>query len=144
MYVSRETPDETEARLRRVIAAATLESFDGTFTFDEFPLDAFAERVCHEALALVRDDAVWSQLVPASANSLGERFALWRFHFPPELDNSGFVGWLAMTLKHRIGTGVFVICGQNSGRGGIFDYWGAPERLRDEVQQAINAVRAGT
>jgi hypothetical protein len=141
MYVSREAPDETEARLRRVIAIATLVSYDGTFVFDEFPLDAFPERARVDALALVRDDAVWSQLVPASVDASGERFVLWRFHFPPGVDNSGFVGWLATTIKRQVGTGVFVVCGQNSARGGIFDYWGAPEALRDQVWLVIDALR---
>lgn len=43
-----------------------------------------------------------------------------------------------MHLKTQFGTGVFVVCGQNSADGGIFDYWGCPWSLRDEV---INAVQ---
>lgn len=46
-----------------------------------------------------------------------------------EFPVQGFVGWLASHLKQRLGTGVFVVCGQNSTRGGIFDYWGSPYEL---------------
>ncbi len=70
-------------------------------------------------------------------------FAIWRFHFPQGADNSGFVGWLATHLKTRIGTGVFVICGQNSNDGGIFDYWGCPWELRDSVLSEVRALVAG-
>ncbi|MCG8490113.1 MAG: DUF6196 family protein, partial [Sneathiellales bacterium] len=90
----------------------------------------------------VRDDEVWSQLVP-SADSEAELFAIWRFHFREGDDNSGFVGWLANHLKEKFGTGVFVICGQNSNRAGIFDYWGCPISLRteiiDEVKRLVTA-----
>lgn len=57
-------------------------------------------------------------------------------------DNSGFVGWLASHLKQKLGTGVFVTCGQNSNRGGIFDYWGCPAELGpsaiEEVKKLIS------
>ena len=49
------------------------------------------------------------------------------FHFPAGVDNSGFVGWLASHLKVVLGTGVLVVCGFNSQRGGVFDY-GASRR----------------
>ena len=71
----------------------------------------------------------------------GERFALFSFHFPAGLDNSGFVGWLASELKRRLGTGVVVICGQNSERGGIHDHWGYPARLRAKATQVLDELR---
>ena len=104
------------------------------------PLDAFAARARSDALALVRDDAVWSQLSPGDGP--GERFRIFRFHFPEGVDNSGFVGWLASRLKLEFGTGVFVICGQNSGDGGIFDYWGVPEMLGDVVTDYVRKLCA--
>lgn len=64
------------------------------------------------------------------------------FHFPSELDNSGFVGWLAGLLKRELGTGVFVVCGQNSRRGGIYDYWGCPAQLRGGAAHVIQQLRA--
>lgn len=143
MYVSHETPEETDRRLREVLATAELTVLDGTFAFEEWPLDAFPGRVRADALAIVRDDEQWSQLVSSSAPD-AELFALVCLHFAPGLDNSGFVGWLASWLKRRLGTGVFVICGQNSARGGIFDYWGCPAHLRDAVLEELEALRATT
>jgi hypothetical protein len=92
-----------------------------------------------DALALVHDDQVWSQLVPCSDGN-AELFGILRFHFPLGLDNSGFVGWLAGRLKSKFGTGVFVTCGQNSSRGGIFDYTGCPMDLKDQVFAEIRSL----
>ena len=64
-------------------------------------------------------------------------------HFDPALDNSGFVGWLASHLKAVLGTGVFVVCGQNGARGGIFDYWGCPIRVADAVFGEVRALNDG-
>lgn len=140
MYVSRETPEHTEQRLLRVLAAAELTLPEGAYAFIEMPLSAFRPELADTALALVRDAEVWSALVP-SEDAQAERFRLLAFHFPPGLDNSGFVGWLASRLKARLGTGVFVVCGQNSGRGGIFDYWGVPLALGEAALQEVRALR---
>lgn len=137
--VSRETPDETERRLRGVIAASELSVLDGAWSFQESSLLRPPD-LTPEILAVVRDDEVWSWLAPADG-SAPEQFALFSFHFPPGLDNSGFVGWLASALKQRLGTGVFVVCGQNSTRGGIFDHWGCPVHLRDEALAVIDDLR---
>jgi hypothetical protein len=132
VHVSHETAEETETRLRRVVRAAHLEVFDRPYGFAEFRSDELATAADPEALALVRDNQMWSQLVPHRGDA-AEAFTIFSFHFPSDLDNSGFVGWLATHLKRRLGTGVFVLCGHNSARGGIFDYWGCPVALRDEV-----------
>jgi hypothetical protein len=137
--VSYETAEETDERLRRVIRAAHLKVYEQPYAFAEFALDKFATAADPEALALVRDDETWSQLAPHRAGD-AEPFTIFRFHFPSGVDNSGFVGWLATHLKRRLGTGVFVVCGQNSARGGIFDYWGCPVTLRDEVLAEIGSL----
>lgn len=137
--ISQETLSQTDARLRYVIAASRLMIYDKPYHFEEFALAEFASRASAQALALVRDDAVWSQLV-ASTDPRHEQFAIWRFHFPDRLDNSGFVGWLASHLKVTFGTGVFVVCGQNSSDGGIFDYWGCPWTLREDVVAAVQSL----
>jgi hypothetical protein len=62
----------------------------------------------------------------------------------PDLDNSGFVGWLASHLKTAVGTGVFVVCGQNTRRGGIFDYWGVPVEAADAVLAEVRRLRGVT
>ena len=141
--ISHETAGATDARLHRVIRAAELKVYDALYAFEEFALDDFPERVDPDALALVRDDEVWSQLAPASSGSQ-QTFAIFRFHFPPGVDNSGFVGWLATRLKRRFGTGLFVICGQNSSRGGVFDYWGCPAELRTKVLGDVRALVGAT
>lgn len=64
------------------------------------------------------------------------------FHFPDQSDNSGFVGWLATHLKSRLGTGVFVVCGSNHSRDGIYDYWGCPISLIEDVIQVVEELRA--
>ena len=64
---------------------------------------------------------------------------MFSFHFPDGLDNSGFVGWLAGALKDRLGTGVFVVCGSDAARGGVYDYWGCPVAL---LQDAVAVVRS--
>jgi uncharacterized protein DUF6196 len=137
--ISRETPEQTEQRLRRVVAAADLVALDGEWSFREALL-ADRPTLKHDMLAVVRDEQRWSWLAPA-AQEAGERFALFSFHFPPDLDNSGFVGWLASELKSRLGTGVFVICGYNSTRGGIYDYWGCPPVMRDQVALVLHDLR---
>jgi hypothetical protein len=142
MYISHETPAQTQARLRQVIAGAALIVHEGTYRFEEVDVEHFPSASIGEALAFVRDEQVWSALVPRRHQE-GEAFALFSFHFPPGLDNSGFVGWLASHLKATVGTGVFVICGQNSARGGIFDYWGAPVAVAEQVLNEVKRLRAG-
>ena len=135
--ISHETSSQTRARLRRVLAQASLERLPGAWWFCES--DAHDTIVDRRALAVVRDGEVLSQLVPADG-ATGERFCVLSFHFPARDDNSGFVGWLATELKLALGTGVFVICGFNSARGGIYDYWGVPEALGDEALESIERL----
>ena len=138
MNVSIEDAHETETRLKQVLANASIKWFDEPFAFFEYsthiplPYDG-------QLLALVRDGECWSALQPAAETSL-ELFGVFSFHFPEDLDNSGFVGWLASLLKGRFGTGVFVICGHNSERGGIFDYWGVPYSLIGEVRKFVEEI----
>lgn len=137
--VSQETVEETERRLKGVIAAADLVVLDGVWAFNESPLEQ-PPTLTSDLLAVVRDEDSWSWLAPAETDA-AEQFALFSFHFPPALDNSGFVGWLASELKRRLGTGVFVICGQNTARGGIYDYWGCPVELREQARQVLDDLR---
>lgn len=140
MCVSRESPDEIDERLQGVMGQADLKVYEQPYLFEESSM----EDGCipdEDALAFVRDDEVWSRLVPAAPNAEGELFRIFRFHFPEDIDNSGFVGWLAAHLKASLGTGVFVVCGQNSGHGGIFDYWGCPWEAGDEVLAEVTRLR---
>ena len=142
MHVSHESPAQTDARLAGVLTAATIRVYDEPYTFDETARSGTPPVMRTDALALIGDDEVWSQLVPSSDPS-DERFALFRFHFPPDADNSGFVGWLASHLKREVGTGVFVVCGQNSRQGGIYDYWGCPLSEASAVHRVIYGLRDG-
>jgi hypothetical protein len=138
MYISTETVEQTEIRLKKVIQTATLKIYEQDYCFKEIPVAKFHFE--EQALAIVKDDEVWSFLIPA--NSLKtENFKIFSFHFKDGLDNSGFVGWLASKIKKELGTGVFVVCGQNTNKGGIFDYWGCPISVANEVIELIWQLR---
>lgn len=140
VQISHETPEEIKTRLLDVIAQADFTVYEGTYFFDEFAPQDFATEVRQDALALVRDNEVWSQLIPSNDDSQ-ESFLVFSFHFDGCPDSSGFVGWLASHLKQHLGTGVFVTCGQNAMRGSIFDYWGCPAELGEAVIQEIRQMR---
>lgn len=137
--VSNETPEQTHERLLGVIAQADFRVLEGTYAFEEMPVGDFPHRADPGALAHVRDDEVFSQLV-RSGDPSRELFGVASFHFRAGQDNSGFVGWLASHLKRELGTGVFVVCGQNSGSGGIFDYWGYPVELAGAVTAEVRRL----
>lgn len=138
--ISVETPSQTDARLRKVIAASDLVWERGEFSYAEYPAENFPAHEAGVALAFVRDQAKWSVLKPGDAGS-GDGLALFSFHFPEGLDNSGFVGWLASIIKAELGSGVIVVCGQNTDRGGIFDYWGVPASLRADAARLLDRLR---
>ncbi|PUB25019.1 hypothetical protein C8K30_108276 [Promicromonospora sp. AC04] len=141
--ISTESAEQIEARLVEVISEAEFVVHDGFWQFEE---SAVPPILTAEVLAVVRDEDVWSSLVPAptdtARSAAAERFGLFSFHFPHAADNSGFVGWLASHLKHELGTGVFVVCGSNTSRGGIFDYWGCPDSLLDEAVAVVERLRS--
>ncbi|MFF9045333.1 DUF6196 family protein [Streptomyces parvulus] len=138
--VSREALTETRTRLRAVIADSEIAVLDGAWSFVETPMDE-PPRLDRHVLAVVRDGECWSALRPDDGSGgHRERFGLLSFHFPTDLDNSGFVGWLAIELKKRLGTGLFVVCGSNSDHGGIYDYWGCPVDLLDDVVGVVREL----
>ncbi|GAA2159098.1 DUF6196 family protein [Actinomadura napierensis] len=140
--VSMETGEETEERLRSVIAQAELVVHDGVWCFEESPADQ-PPTLTPETLAVVRDQESWSRLVPLTQQDDGiEHFGIFSFHFSDQVDNSGFVGWLATRLKVELGTGVFVVCGSNRARGGIYDYWGCPIDLLPQAITVVETLRA--
>jgi hypothetical protein len=138
MYISTETQEETEKRLKKVIQTADLKIYGSEYYFKEVPIDKFQFE--QQALAIVRDEEVWSFLIPSKSTE-SENFKLFSFHFKEGFDNSGFVGWLATKIKREQGTGVFVVCGQNTGKGGIFDYWGCPTAIGDKVVELVQQLR---
>jgi len=138
MYISTETVEQTESRLKKVIQTSDLKIYDKEYYFKEVTIDKFQFE--EQALAIVRDEEVWSFLIP-SESSETENFKVFSFHFEEGLDNSGFVGWLASKIKMDLGTGVFVVCGQNTNKGGIFDYWGCPASIADEVIKLVRQLK---
>jgi len=138
MYISKETKEVTDIRLQQVIIKSEFKILEGVYHFIEKPVDNFYFEP--DAVAVIRDDDVWSFLVPGESN-IGENFKIFRFHFEDNLDNSGFVGWLATKIKEELGSGVFVICGQNTKKGGIFDYWGCPAEISDDLVRLIHKLR---
>jgi len=136
MYISKETHEQIQLSLLNVLSHAEIKIYEEEYAFEEFAEKNFSLKAKSEALAIVRDGEVWSQLVP-SKDLAQERFKIFKFYFKEALDNSGFIGWLATRLKDKIGTGVFVICGQNNGRGGIYDYWGCPIDVAQSVMEEI-------
>jgi hypothetical protein len=133
--ISRERPVESERRLRAVLRTTHLAHLPGAWCF---------RRITGEppegAVATVRDADGWCALVPA-ADGPGERFGLTMSTFAAGVDNSGYVGWLATVVKQRLGSGVFVVCGDNPRRVGIFDYLGYPLEVADAVRALIADLR---
>jgi hypothetical protein len=136
-----ETPSQLDVRLLRVIAAADFRVLEGSYAFGEF--SAFPAHLAETAVALVRDGNAWSVLYPAPPDAL-RTFLLFSFHFRRQLtpDTSGFVGWLASRIKSSVGVGTIVVCGQNSARGGIFDYWGTASSIGRRVVGEIELLRS--
>lgn len=134
MYISKETKEETENRLIEVLRTATLRVFEEHYYYKETAVSDFS--FDPNSLAMIRDDEVWSYLVPVEKEGM-ENFKIFSFHFKEGLDNSGFVGWLASRIKAELGTGLFVVCGQNSNKGGVFDYWGCPIAIAEEVLEFV-------
>jgi hypothetical protein len=129
--ISREANAQTEARLRRVFHECSVEWLPGRWGFAEG--EDLLQR--GDSIAFVRDEGRLSALGPASG--AGEHFGVFRVVLPRDADDSGFVGWLCSRIKAATGSGLFVICGHNQERGGIFDYYGVPDVAVDEVRELL-------
>ena len=151
--MSPETPEQAAARLLKVIANAEYQVLPGFYAFEAMPNGLSQARP--EALACVRDREFWSQLVPVPRPPGGkDLFKIFKFRFSPQVDATGFVGWLHSHLARTTGAASIVICGKDErsgsefghGRGNIFDYWGCPADRADvvlaEVQSLIERGRS--
>jgi hypothetical protein len=134
--ISHEPPVAIERRLIDVLRQSSLAHLDGMWSFVRCDV-----LIPDGAVAALRDVDGWCALLPADDPAL-ERFCLTSVVFPAGVDNSGFVGWLAATIKQELGSGVFVTCGDNPQRGGIFDYWGYPAEIADEVRDLLDRLCA--
>ena len=134
--VSSEVAAQTEARLLQVGRQSSVDWLPGTWAFREGQdIPAGARK-----LAEVLDEGRVSALVAASDGP--ELFAVFRVVLPRGLDDSGFVGWFASTIKARTGSGLFVICGYDLERGGVYDYYGVPVVVADRVRAAVDELTA--
>lgn len=79
--ISQEAPEQTESRRRAVVAMAQLTWHSGAFAYSEFPASAFPTHETGGALALARDEEVWSVLKAATADAI-EPMALFFFPLP--------------------------------------------------------------
>jgi hypothetical protein len=142
--VSRETREQTDQRLRMVLGAAERVVLPGVWSYIESPLSE-PPALDGLPLAVVRDEDSWSVLAEhVGGHSTQQVFGVFSFHFPEGIDNSGFVGWLATALKERLGTGVFVVCGSNTDRGGVYDYWGCPYELLGDALRVLDDLATAT
>jgi hypothetical protein len=135
--VSSEVPAQTEARLRGVFRRSQVAWLPGSWEFVE-GAEATGR---HDAIAVIRDEGQVSALCPAGT-AVAEGFAVFRVVLPRDADDSGFVGWLASRVKAATGSGLFVVCGQNRERGGVFDYYGVPEAVSGPVRAALERLRS--
>ena len=69
MDIKNEKSEQTHERLLKVIASAEFKVFEDTYIFDEFPIDKFPKRANPTAIAYVREEYVWSQVVPSTDTS---------------------------------------------------------------------------
>lgn len=142
MDVTPETSTETQHRLLRVMAHARVDVLSLQYMFVEFHISQFPAHLSTTALAFVKDNVVWSALVPVEASTPpNDSYLVVGFHFAADIPNGGFIGWLASEFKRQLGTGVFVVCGQNSADGGVFDYWGIPVSVAAEALKMITKMQ---
>jgi diadenosine tetraphosphate (Ap4A) HIT family hydrolase len=132
-----ETANDAQARLLQVVAHADFEVLPGLYAFS--PLAGGPPNLRDGALVCVRDGAGWSELVPADEPPPGMALKIFSFHFHPDHDATGFVGWLHSHLARATGAGHIVVGGHT--RGGIFDYWGCPADAAERVLAEIEMLR---
>ncbi|MCB9896694.1 MAG: hypothetical protein H6825_01695 [Planctomycetes bacterium] len=132
-----------ERRLLAVLRASAFVVRQGRWHYEQFSLAEFPRRARADALALVQNGHGWSQLVPLPDDTQArEPLVIWSFQFAPDAPNSGFVGWLASTIKEVTGSGVIVVCGYDTERGGVYDHWGCPAGVADQVFALLDELRA--
>lgn len=134
---------QTERRLRAVLRASSLSMLPGRWHYEQLAHGAFPSCARPDALALVQNGHGWSQLVPLEDDSeSNEPLVMWTLHFQADAPNSGFVGWLATAIKERTGAGVIVVCGYDVERGGVYDHWGCPAGVAEQVFELLDELRA--
>lgn len=75
VYISHESTGQTQARLQCVLAQAEMLILPDPHAFVEVSASRFPVELVTQAIAFVRDEDVWSALVPSS-NPKDERFVV--------------------------------------------------------------------
>jgi hypothetical protein len=141
----RETAQQMHKRLTAVIAAAIFEPLPQPYAWRR--VDTLS-KLPPEALASVRDGSAWYALAPTLPEAAGA-YRILAFHFAEDTNASGFVAWLAGLMKTEAGTGAMVVCGFDARATpalwrtsfGLFDYWGCPWDLGDDVIALVERLR---
>jgi hypothetical protein len=140
-----EAPEQTDKRLRAVIAAARFEALIQPYAWQPV---AQPSQLPDTALAAVRDRSAWYALTSVPPDATGA-YRILVFHFAEGSNASGFVAWLAGLMKKEVGTGAMVVCGFDARATpalwqtslGLFDYWGCPWDRGDDVVALVERLR---
>src|SRR5262245_1621605 len=111
-----ETANDAQGRLLQVVAHADFEVLPELYAF--IPIPGGPGKVRDDAIACVRDGTGWGELVPADEPAPAMVFKIFAFHFHPDDDATGFVGWLHSHLARTTGAGHIVVCGRSLRGGG--------------------------
>ena len=123
-----ETFEEQNLRLIQAFSNSDVNFLSGSYDYEEFNSTELNLKFNKNALALIRDDSRWSQLINVDKGP----FSVFSIHFNGVDDVNGFVGWFASLLKEKLGIGLIVFVGSNSLKKGVYDYYGVPiDRILD-------------
>ena len=143
----RESTEQMHERLSGVMAASRFEALFQPYAWQQV---SKLSELPATALAAVRDGSTWYALAAVTTEATGG-YRIMVFHFAEGSNASGFVAWLAGIIKKEVGTGVMVVCGFDARATpalwqtslGLFDYWGCPWGLGDEVIALVERLRRG-
>ncbi|MEN3365231.1 MAG: hypothetical protein V7606_2505 [Burkholderiales bacterium] len=140
-----ESTQQMHTRLCGVIAAARFEPLSQPYAWQ---LISHPSQLSTTALAAVRDGSAWYALISVPPEATGA-YRILAFHFAEGSNASGFVAWLAGLMKKEAGTGAMVVCGFDARATpalwqtslSLFDYWGCPWSLGDDVVALVERLR---
>ena len=143
----REATEQMHERLSGIMAASRFEALSQPYAWQQV---SKLSELPATALAAVRDGSTWYALAAVTPEAAGA-YRIMVFHFAEGSNASGFVAWLAGIIKKEVGTGVMVVCGFDARATpalwqtslGLFDYWGCPWGLGDEVIALVERLRRG-
>ena len=143
----RESTEQMHERLSGVMAASGFEALSKPYAWQQV---SRLLQLPATAVAAVRDSSTWYALRAVTPEAAGA-YRIMVFHFAEGSNASGFVAWLAGIIKKEVGTGVMVVCGFDARATpalwqtslGLFDYWGCPWGLGDEVIALVERLRRG-